>query len=246
MTTAFWLALIPGLEKDKRLPQSCDVGEGIMTAIEQSTASPRRLVSVLLRRGLFILLAVLTLATLYVHEGYVLKPADPLWVHLATFRWWLIPHIAGGTAALLIGPLQFSQTLRRRSLTLHRWLGRLYVFAVAVGASLSVYIVLKFEAPLNHWVMGVMGGLWFVTTLFAWLAALGGNILQHRLWIGRSYALTFTFVTTRFIPDVIFPGLDYYGVTALYWVLIVLSLTLPDLLIEGRALLPWRRRKMQM
>ncbi len=211
-----------------------------MTATEQGT--PRTPLSTHLRRALFAALALVTLATIYVHEGYVLRPADPQWAHFAPFRWWLIPHIAGGTAALLIGPLQFSQTLRRRSLALHRWLGRLYVLAVAVGASLSVYIVLTFEAPLNHWVMGVMGGLWLAATLFAWLAALGGNVLQHRLWIGRSYALTFTFVTTRFIPDVVFPGLDYYGVTALYWVLIVLSLTVPDLLIGGRALLPWRRQ----
>ncbi|MEI9993897.1 MAG: hypothetical protein WDM91_04830 [Rhizomicrobium sp.] len=65
-------------------------------------------------------------------------------------------------------------------------------------------------------------------------------LLQHRLWIGRSYGLTFTFVTTRFIPDVLFPGLDYYDTTALYWLLIVAALMIPDLVLGGRALLRGR------
>jgi uncharacterized membrane protein len=209
-----------------------------MTAIERSerqhhTSFPKR--------ALFIAFALLVIATLYVHEGYVLRPADPQWAHLMPFRWWLIPHIAGGAIALLIGPLQFSATLRRRSPALHRWLGRVYAVAAILGAALSVYIVLAFEAPANHWVMGVMGGLWLVSTALAWLFALGRDFAQHKLWMARSYGLTFTFVTTRFIPDVIFPGLDYYDTTALYWLLIVASLVLPDLLFNGRALLPWRR-----
>jgi uncharacterized membrane protein len=213
-----------------------------MTTAEQSSFAPSRpLLPTLVKRAAVLALIALVLATMYVHEAYVLNPRDPLWAHLAPFRWWLIPHIAGGVTALLLGPLQFSSSLRRWSLPLHRWLGRLYVLAALVSSSLSVYIVLTFEAPVNHWVMGTMGGLWFFTTLFAWLAAWNGAIAQHRLWIGRSYGLTFTFVTTRFIPDVIFPGLDYYDTTALYWLLIVAALLLPDLVIGARALVPGLR-----
>jgi len=216
-----------------------------MTIMEQGIAPPRGSLPTFLKRGAVIFLALLTLATLYVHEAYVFKPADPEWSHLAPFRWWLVPHIACGAIALLIAPLQFSATIRRRSLKLHRWLGRIYVCAVLVASSLSLYIVLVFEDPANRWVMGTMGGLWLVTTVFAWLAARNRNLLQHRLWIGRSYCLTFTFVTTRFIPDMILPGMGYVGTTALYWVIIVLSLMIPDLLVNGGALLPWRRANRQ-
>lgn len=196
----------------------------------------------LLRRAFVLALILLVLGTLYIHEAYVLDPRASQWAHLRTFRWWLIPHVAGGAAALVLGPLQFSASLRRRSLTLHRWLGRLYVLAVVVSASLSIYIVLNFEAPVNHWVMGMMGALWLMTTLAAWITAWNGAIAQHRLWIGRSYGLTFTFVTTRFIPDVVFPHMNYYDTTALYWLLIVASLLLPDLMINGRTLLPGPKR----
>jgi hypothetical protein len=46
----------------------------------------------------------------------------------------LIPHVLAGTAALLIGPVQFSSRIRRRYLGLHRVLGRIYVISVFVGS----------------------------------------------------------------------------------------------------------------
>lgn len=193
------------------------------------------------RRGVFLLAALLTLATIWTHEAYVLQPGHPELVRLAPIRWWLWPHIAGGTLALLIGPLQFSATLRRRNLTLHRWLGRTYAAAVLLSSVLSLWIVFTFELPANHWVMGAMGGLWLLCTVFAWMAARGGRIDQHKLWMARSYGLTFTFVATRFVPDLILPGMDYINTTALYWAFIVLSLVVPDLIYNGSALLPRKR-----
>lgn len=191
------------------------------------------------------MLAILlvTIATILIHEASLLRPGDPTFARLSTFRWWLIPHVAGGAVALVIGPLQFSSTLRRRFPALHRWLGRIYVLAVTIAASLSLYIILAFEDQANWWVMGAMGALWLMTTQFAWLSARNRSFAQHQLWIGRSYCLTLTFVATRFVPDRILPGLDYVKMTALYWLFIVLSLVIPDLVVNGRALSLWRRSR---
>lgn len=194
-----------------------------------------------LRRTTFVLLGIFTIATIYVHEGWLLKPADPEWTHIAPFRWWLIPHVATGIVAFLIAPLQFSATIRRRSLALHRWLGRTYIAAATLASLFALYIGIAFQDPANRAVMSGMAALWLMTTLFAWFAARRGEIVQHRLWTMRSYALTLTFVTTRFIPDVMIPGLDYIGTTALYWGFVVGSLVIPDLIVNGRAVLPWRR-----
>ena len=42
---------------------------------------------------------------------------------------------------------------------------------------------------------------WVVTTSMAVLAILRRNLLQHRQWMMRSYAVTFAFVTFRFGVD---------------------------------------------
>ena len=195
----------------------------------------------ILRRMTFVLLGIFTLATIYVHEGWLLKPSDPEWAHIAPFRWWLIPHVATGIVAFLIAPLQFSATIRRRWLGLHRWLGRTYVFATLIASSAALYIGLVHQDPANKAVMSSMAALWLITTLFAWFAVRRGNVQQHRLWVMRSYGLTLTFVTTRFIPDILLPGLNYIDTTALYWGFVVGSLLIPDLIVNGGAVLPWRR-----
>jgi uncharacterized membrane protein len=201
-----------------------------MTALEQRAAGAGRS-PISFKRLAWLTLGLLTLATLYVHETPLLKASDPEWPRVWPFRWWLLPHVATGAVSLALGPLQFSASLRRRSLALHRWLGRVYVAATLVAAGLALYIVMVFEAPANRWVMGVMAGLWWACTALAWLAIRGRDIAQHRLWMMRSYGLTFTFVTTRFIPDVVLPGLGFFGVTTLYWLLILLALVLPDVIV---------------
>lgn len=195
-----------------------------------------------LKRAAFAAMAVVVLVTIWVHERYVLRPNNPQFAHFAPFMWWLIPHVLTGALCLTLGVLQFSTTLRRRWPNVHRWIGRTYAVSALVSSSLALWIVLAYELPANQWVMGVMAGLWLITTALAWLSALNRRFDQHSLWAGRSYGLTFTFVTTRFIPDIVWPGMDYFGVTALYWVLIVMALILPDVLAIGDQ---WRRRRVR-
>lgn len=201
-----------------------------MAAIEERRAAAFN-AGTTLKRLVMLALIALTVVTIWIHEAYFFRPDSPQLERLGPFMPWLIPHIATGAFALLAGPLQFSTTIRKKSLALHRWLGRSYMAAVLISGVLALYIILRFEAPEARWVMGAMATLWLVTTVCAWLAAMSRNIPQHKLWISRSYLFTFTFTTTRFMLDVVWPGLGYEGVTNFYWVLNVACLLLPDLVL---------------
>jgi hypothetical protein len=48
-------------------------------------------------------------------------------------------------------------------------------------------------------------------------------------------------IITRFIADVVLPHMGYAGGTALYWVLVVFSLLMRDVLVNVLALRPWPR-----
>jgi uncharacterized membrane protein len=199
-----------------------------------------------LKRITALLLLAVTLATVWIHEAWVLRPTDSKWSHFAPIGWWLAPHVLASATALIVGPCQFSSTLRGRNKVLHRWLGRVYAVSAIIASMLALYIVLTFEEPFNRGVMGSMAALWLVTTLFAWVSARNRNFVQHRLWVARSYCLTFTFVGTRFIPDVILPGMDYYSVTTLYWLLIVASLMLPDVVVGRHALVSEMPKRLEI
>jgi uncharacterized membrane protein len=106
----------------------------------------------------------------------------------------LIPHTLAGIFALLIGPINFSSRIRNRYLKFHRVLGRIYVIAVLIGAATGVAL-----ASGRPGFPGTCGqaAAWVVCTTAAFITARNRHIVQHRQWMARSYAVTFTFVSSR-------------------------------------------------
>jgi uncharacterized membrane protein len=166
---------------------------------------------------------VMATSTMLVKEASRMKPKNVLWIALgltALFvlitseilliadysmyhayrlqviadRHLLIPHTLSGTIALLTGPLQFSSRFRRRHLALHRSLGRLYVISVFIGAATGVLLA-RGRPGLPG--TSMQAAAWIVCTAVAVIAIRKGQIRPHREWMARSYAVTFTFVSSR-------------------------------------------------
>ncbi len=149
--------------------------------------------------------SVVTLAVLFVLK-YVLfyfrhyDPVsfDPYWPR----RGWLFLHIDAGALALLTGPFQFWTGLRQRNLTFHRWMGRLYLLGVGSGIIGAIGL-----SATTTFQWGVVNGIrallvaWFVTTAMAYFTIRKRLIPLHKEWMIRSYAVTFAFVTFRFLQD---------------------------------------------
>jgi uncharacterized membrane protein len=106
----------------------------------------------------------------------------------------LIPHTLAGVIALLAGPIQFSSRLRQRHLKFHRVLGRLYVVSVFIGAVTGVALA---SGRPGFPGTSMQAAAWIVCTTAAVLTARNRRIVQHRQWMARSYAVTFTFVSSR-------------------------------------------------
>ena len=106
----------------------------------------------------------------------------------------LIPHTVAGTLALVIGPLNFSSRLRQRRLRLHRILGRAYVLSVFVGSSTGIALAAGRPGLPGT---SMQAAAWMVCTTAAFITARNRQITQHRQWMARSYAVTFTFVSSR-------------------------------------------------
>jgi len=106
----------------------------------------------------------------------------------------LIPHTLCGTFALLAGPLQFSSRFRQRHLKLHRILGRMYFFSVILGAFTGIALAAGRPGLPGT---AMQGAAWIICTTAAVVAARNRQIAVHRQWMARSYAVTFTFVSSR-------------------------------------------------
>lgn len=108
----------------------------------------------------------------------------------------LIPHVLSGTIALLAGPLQFSSRFRLRYLKFHRILGRIYVVCVFVGAFTGIALAAGRPGLPGT---SMQAAAWIVCTTAAFITARNRQIVQHRQWMARSYAVTFTFVSSRLL-----------------------------------------------
>jgi len=106
----------------------------------------------------------------------------------------LIPHTLAGTLALVIGPINFSSRIRARYLGLHRVLGRIYVASVFVGSFTGIALAAGRPGFPGT---TMQASAWMVCTAAALITARNGQIAVHRQWMIRSYAVTFTFVSSR-------------------------------------------------
>lgn len=193
---------------------------------------------------LFGLVGLMVLTVLY-RDRVLMNSQAPLWDHYRYFKWWLLPHGIAGALALLLGPLQFSQRLRKRFLPRHRIAGRVYVGAVAVAAPLGIWIeYIKYAhaiAPLRLFVASSgFGALFALTTALGFFAAKRRDIQTHRRWMTRSYAVALVFLETRCIDKIPWLSklwdwpstiLETYHISDL-WLVIALSLLCAELLLR--------------
>ncbi len=106
----------------------------------------------------------------------------------------LIPHTLCGVIALLAGPMQFSSRLRQLHLKFHRVLGRIYVISVFIGAFTGIALATGRPGMPGT---SMQAAAWIVCTTAAFITARNRQIARHRRWMVRSYAVTFTFVSSR-------------------------------------------------
>ena len=133
---------------------------------------------------------------------------------------WVIAHALCSSLAVLIGPWQFLAGLRRRSIRVHRWMGRVYCAAVVAGwlASLPIAAHAQTGAVASAGFL-TLGFFWIGTTLAGYFTIRRGRVREHREWMIRSYALTAAAITLRiYLPLLTFalgiPFVTAYRVVA--------------------------------
>jgi len=107
-------------------------------------------------------------------------------------------HITFGGLALLIGWLQFSNTLRVKKTELHRILGKIYVISVLISGICGLFIALNATGGIIS-ILGffTLGLTWLTTTILGFKAIKKGNIKSHEKFMIFSYAACFAAVTLR-------------------------------------------------
>jgi uncharacterized membrane protein len=171
---------------------------------------------------------------------FILKPeiaaGPPLGDKFASHLPALLVHVTGGILALFLGPWQFWVNFRNSFLSLHRWLGRIYLCAVLVGSVAGIYLAtIAYGGLPSRLGFASLAVLWLATAMMAYLRVRRGDLEAHREWMIRNYSLTFAAVTLRlWIPLLLSTGLTFevaYPIIA--WLCWIPNLLAAELYIGG-------------
>ena len=193
-------------------------------------------------RPKYLLFGFIGLMVAYVlghNEHFLIDAKDPEWLHIRTFKWWLLPHGLMGACALLLGPMQFSDRLRQRFTKFHRVVGRFYVAGVFVAAPLGFYIQYFEERMGGARSFSVAAAtdaiLWMLTTGIAFAFILNGKVQQHRQWMTRSFAVAIVFLEVRVIAGVTgWERLGEHAIETIVWGCLAFSLA--DVVLQWQEL----------
>jgi uncharacterized membrane protein len=207
-----------------------------------TVAAPLQRASLL--RPKYFVFAFIGLMLAYVlrhNESFLIHRNDPVWHHYQPFKWWLLPHGVAGACALLLGPMQFSDRLRRRFTKLHRVVGRIYVGAVLIVAPLGAYIQYfeeRMGEPRSFSIATLVdAALLMLTTAIAFAFILKGKVQQHRQWMTRSFAVALVFLEVRVILGVTgWENLGTPAVETVVWSCLAFSILAADIVLQFQEL----------
>jgi uncharacterized membrane protein len=106
----------------------------------------------------------------------------------------VVLHIMSASVYALLGAFQFVSRLWRRGISWHRWAGRFLVpCGVIVGLS-GLWMTLFYPWPNGDgellYLFRLLFGSAMVVSIFLGFAAIRrGNVIQHRAWMTRGYAI---------------------------------------------------------
>lgn len=108
-------------------------------------------------------------------------------------------HVCCAIFALLAGFTQFNKYILTKQPRIHRNIGKIYVFTILFLAAPSGFVIGLYANGgfYSKIAFVLLSILWFYFTLKGFIKIKNGNIISHKIFMMRSFALTFSAITLR-------------------------------------------------
>jgi len=151
-----------------------------------------------------------------------------------------ILHLLPGILFMLLGPLQFTSSIRNRWPSAHRWSGRLFVLSGLITAISAIAMAILFPVIVNHFTTAAnltFGGALFIALIIAFHAIKNRDITRHRAWMIRAYAIGLSVATMRIFFGgvfVIFGEFNDAYLPSLVWLTFLLHIAIAELILARK------------
>lgn len=192
-------------------------------------------------------LTLALLSTYYLYRGIKFRffTED----NLSSKSFWYFAHLATAIAPLVIGPFQFWTWLRIKHTNIHRTLGKVYLIGSFLGGLTALYLGVTIDLEGSKVPLFLLSITWIFMTVAAWITIRNGNIIGHRLFVIRSYALALVFIFLRLLGDIPQEKLFFFIQSAeirdntLEWLSWIIPLLAVELYFSWMPLLKNKKRK---
>lgn len=161
------------------------------------------------------------------------------YIHLAHYRIAFFVHVFSAIFVLLAGFTQFSKTVRNKFPVVHKRMGWLYVIVTLFLAGPSGFIIGVYAngGISSKIAFCLLSVLWIIFTVLALLKIIKKQVISHRKWMIRSFALALSAITLRawkYILVALFhpKPMDVYQIVA--WLGWTLNLVIAEIIIINK------------
>jgi len=194
------------------------------------------------KHALWIVFGLMTAFVILTRDRTLLDPHSFLRQRYAAIPLLMFLHGIPGAIALFIAPFQFSSRLRQSHIRVHRFMGRLYIFCVAVAASISIPVAVILGPSVLVMAATTQAVGWTLTTATAFYCVRTGRIQHHREWMMRSYPFAMVFIVVRTILAIpAIQRMGELGFVSVVWSVIATACFLPSFVIAWQTLAASRR-----
>lgn len=156
-------------------------------------------------------------------------------MHYKPWTYALYLHIITAAVAISIGPFQFIKKIRNRNVALHRQLGKVYVSSTMVSGIIGIYLsIYAFGGFISKAGFLTLSVSWIYTTYKAYKHIRKRNIMLHREWMYRSYAITLVAITFRIWSALIGYSFDDFklGYVVAIWLALIGNIIVGEIWIR--------------
>lgn len=156
------------------------------------------------------------------------NPAAELDAHFATHRALTLFHVIPGALFMVLGPLQFLTSIRRRYPGVHRWSGRIFLSASAIVGVTG--LAMAAGRTIGGWdeksAIFLFGSFFLFALARAFWHATHQEFAKHREWMIRGYGVGLAVAMIRPIMGIFFASAilrghtpephDFFGIA--FWI----------------------------
>ena len=116
-----------------------------------------------------------------------------------------------GLFVMLLGPIQFMETIRKKYINFHRWCGRIFLVSglFVVASAFAMVFTFPYEGLTEQLATLFFGGIFIYSLIMAYHHIRKKNIIKHRELMIRVFSIGLGIITIRILNGVVQAMSDY-------------------------------------